>query len=166
MTATAAEEWQHWSDGRAATVSAPHGQLALTGTHWLEPEPHGDHGLPGVWWADAEGVRLRAAAADGVTVAGAGAPVDGEALLRPDTDPAADTAALGEVLLVPIEREGEAGPARSSTRIRPGGRRSPGSRPTPTRRSGPFRRSSPPSRTVPGRRCSSRTPTARSARSR
>ncbi|MFB7375916.1 DUF1684 domain-containing protein [Kitasatospora purpeofusca] len=107
MTATAAEEWQHWSDGRAATVSAPHGQLALTGTHWLEPEPAAIAGLPGVWWADAEGVRLRAAAADGVTVAGADTPVDGEVLLRPDTDPAADTAALGEVLLVPIEREGE-----------------------------------------------------------
>ncbi|MFJ8436199.1 DUF1684 domain-containing protein [Kitasatospora sp. NPDC094019] len=107
MTATAAEEWQNWSDRRAATVSSPHGQLALTGTHWLEPEPAAIAGLPGVWWADAEGVRLRAAAADGVTVAGAGAPVDGEVLLRPDTDPEADTAALGEVLLVPIEREGE-----------------------------------------------------------
>ncbi|MER5352022.1 DUF1684 domain-containing protein [Kitasatospora sp. NPDC002551] len=107
MTATAAEEWKHWSDRRAATVSTPHGQLALTGTYWLEPEPAEIPGLPGVWWADAEGVRVRAAAADGLAVAGADAPVDGEALLRPDTDPAADTASLGELLLVPIEREGE-----------------------------------------------------------
>ncbi|MEV0530891.1 DUF1684 domain-containing protein [Kitasatospora sp. NPDC050463] len=107
MTATAAEDWKHWSDGRAAAVSAAHGQLALTGTHWLEPEPTGTAGLPGLWWADAEGVRVRATAADGITVAGAPGPVDGEVLLRPDTDPAADTASVGELLLVPIEREGE-----------------------------------------------------------
>ncbi|MET9182488.1 DUF1684 domain-containing protein [Kitasatospora aureofaciens] len=107
MTATAAEDWKHWSDRRAASVSAPHGQLALTGTHWLEPEPVEVPGLPGRWWADAEGVRVRAAAADGITVGGADGPVDGEVLLRPDTDPAADTAIVGELLLVPIEREGE-----------------------------------------------------------
>ncbi|MFF3073325.1 DUF1684 domain-containing protein [Kitasatospora sp. NPDC057936] len=112
MTETAAEDWKHWSDHRAASVSAPHGQLALTGTHWLEPEPGVLPGLPGLWWADAEGVRLRAVAADGITVGGAtvggdASPVDGEVLLRPDTDPAADIATLGDVLLVPIEREGE-----------------------------------------------------------
>ncbi|MFJ3793607.1 DUF1684 domain-containing protein [Kitasatospora sp. NPDC090091] len=107
MTATAAEEWKHWSDGRAAAVSSPHGPLALTGTHWLEPEPTEIPGLPGRWWADAEGVRLRAVAGDGISAAGATAPVDGEVLLRPDTDPAADTASRGELLLVPIEREGE-----------------------------------------------------------
>ncbi|MFE5581641.1 DUF1684 domain-containing protein [Kitasatospora sp. NPDC056531] len=107
MTATAAEDWKHWSDSRAASVSAPHGQLALTGTHWLEPEPAEVPGLPGHWWVDAEGVRVRAAAADGISVAGADGPVDGEVLLRPDTDRAADTAVLGDLLLVPIEREGE-----------------------------------------------------------
>lgn len=107
MTATAAEDWKHWSDGRAASVSALHGQLALTGTHWLEPEPVEVPGLPGLWWADTEGVRVRAAAGDGITVDGADGPVDGEVLLRPDTDPAADTATLGDLLLVPIEREGE-----------------------------------------------------------
>ncbi|WP_030247585.1 DUF1684 domain-containing protein [Streptomyces sp. NRRL S-350] len=107
MTATAAEDWKHWSDGRAASVSARHGQLALTGTHWLEPEPAEIPGLPGHWWADAEGVRVRAAAGDGITATGADTPVDGEVLLRPESDPAADTATLGDLLLVPIEREGE-----------------------------------------------------------
>ena len=117
MTATAAEEWKYWSDGRAAAVSSPHGQLALTGTHWLEPEPAAVPGLPGLWWSDGEGVRLRATTADGITVAGGSggnsagggsdSPVDGEVLLRPDTDPAADVATLGELRLVPIEREGE-----------------------------------------------------------
>ncbi|GHH80324.1 hypothetical protein GCM10018781_60290 [Kitasatospora indigofera] len=110
MTETAAEAWKHWSDGRAATVSSPHGQLALTGTHWLEPEPAAVPGLPGLWWSDTEGVRLRATAQDGIVLDGRGSPetpVEGEVLLRPDTDPAADTAVLGDLRLVPIEREGE-----------------------------------------------------------
>lgn len=107
MTETAAEEWKHWSDSRAAAVSAPHGPLALTGTHWLGPEPGEVPGLPGRWRSDAEGVRLRAAPSDGIRVNGGAGPVDGEVLLRPDTDPAADTAYLGDLLLVPIEREGE-----------------------------------------------------------
>ncbi len=110
MTATAAEAWKQWSDGRAASVGSPHGQLALTGTHWLAPEPAEISGLPGLWWSDPEGVRLRAAEADGIVPEspdGAAAAVDGETLLRPDTDPAADVATLGDLRLVPIEREGD-----------------------------------------------------------
>ncbi|GAA1501169.1 DUF1684 domain-containing protein [Kitasatospora kazusensis] len=103
----AAEEWKHWTDSRTAAVSAPHGPLALTGTHWLGPEPAELPGLPGRWSASDGAVRLRATAADGITLKGADGPVDGETELRPDTSPDADLAALGEVLLVPIEREGE-----------------------------------------------------------
>ncbi len=103
----AAEEWKHWTDSRAASVSAPHGALALAGTHWLEPEPAELPGLPG-WWSTSDGaVRLAATAADGITVQGTDGPVDGVTLLHPDTSPAADLASLGAVLLVPIEREGE-----------------------------------------------------------
>ncbi|MFI6151877.1 DUF1684 domain-containing protein [Kitasatospora sp. NPDC051170] len=105
MTDKAAEDWKRWSDQRAASVSAQHGQLALTGTHWLDAESVQVPGLPGQWWADTEGVRVRAAAADGLLAHGL--LVDGEVLLRPDTDPAAGTATLGDLLLVPIEREGE-----------------------------------------------------------
>ncbi|MGK4580393.1 DUF1684 domain-containing protein [Kitasatospora sp. HPMI-4] len=104
---TATEEWKQWTEARTASVSAPHGQLALTGTHWLDSEPTGIPGLPGLWWASEGLVRVRAEAGDGIRVKGAETAVDGEAALRPDTMPGADLAELGERLLVPIEREGE-----------------------------------------------------------
>jgi len=104
---TATEEWKHWTDGRTASVSAPHGPLALTGTHWLEPEPAELPGLPGRWWAADGVVRVSAGSADGIRIKGSDQVVDGEVALRPDTAPGADLAMLGEVLLVPIEREGE-----------------------------------------------------------
>ncbi|WP_457032189.1 DUF1684 domain-containing protein [Kitasatospora sp. P5_F3] len=107
MTETAAEEWQHWTEHRTASVGAPHGALALTGTHWLEPEPAEIPGLPGRWWAADGAVLVQAAAADGLRVKGTEGAVDGTVELRPDTDPAADLLTLGEILLVPIEREGE-----------------------------------------------------------
>ncbi|MGW4648479.1 DUF1684 domain-containing protein [Kitasatospora sp. NPDC004289] len=108
MTDTAAQEWEHWTERRAASVSAPHGALALTGTHWLEPEPAEVPGLPGRWWAVDGAVHVEATAADGLSVEGAGGgPVDGVRRLTPDTSPGADLLTLGEVLLVPIEREGE-----------------------------------------------------------
>ncbi|MEV4613484.1 DUF1684 domain-containing protein [Kitasatospora sp. NPDC049258] len=105
---TAAEEWQHWTEARTAAAGAPHGPLALTGTHWLGPEPAEIPGLPGHWWAADGLVRLSVAAADGVRLEEVGShPLDGEAALRPDSDPAAQTAVLGDIRLVPIDREGE-----------------------------------------------------------
>ncbi|MFJ8041694.1 DUF1684 domain-containing protein [Kitasatospora sp. NPDC096147] len=111
-TDTAAEEWQTWTERRAAAASAPHGTLALTATHWLEPEPAELPGLPGRWWAADGAVHVEASAADGLVVQGSAAdsgagPVDGTRRLTPDTSPGAHLLTLGEVLLVPIEREGE-----------------------------------------------------------
>ncbi|MDH6128510.1 DUF1684 domain-containing protein [Kitasatospora sp. GP82] len=104
---TAAEEWKHWTEARTASVSSPHGQLALVGTHWLEPEPAEVPGLPGLWWASEGLVRVRAEAGDGIRIKGAGQALGGEAALRPDTAKQADLAELGDRLLAPIEREGE-----------------------------------------------------------
>jgi uncharacterized protein len=49
--APAEAEWQRWREERAAAVSAPHGPLALTGTHWLDDVPDDGviPGLPGRW---------------------------------------------------------------------------------------------------------------------
>ncbi|WP_354642894.1 DUF1684 domain-containing protein [Kitasatospora camelliae] len=107
---TDAEEWKHWTESRTAAVSAPHGPLALTGTHWLEPEPVELPGLPGRWWAEDGTVRLSVKADDGIWLEAAGEagePLDGEVTLRPDTAPVADLALVGDKRLVPIEREGE-----------------------------------------------------------
>jgi uncharacterized protein (DUF1684 family) len=102
---TDAEDWQHWTEARAAGVSAPHGVLALTGTHWLAAEPETIPGIPGRWSATPEGVRVAATAADGLQIDGE--PLDGTTVLAPDTSPQAGTVRFGDQLLVPIEREGE-----------------------------------------------------------
>jgi uncharacterized protein (DUF1684 family) len=104
---TDADDWKRWTDARTATVSAPHGMLALTGTHWLTAEPVELPGVPGRWSGGPDGVRVTAVAADGLTVRGT--VLDGERPLHPDTHPEAEVARVGELLLVPIEREGELG---------------------------------------------------------
>ncbi|MFD5563667.1 DUF1684 domain-containing protein [Kitasatospora griseola] len=107
MTDTAAEAWQHWTESRSAAVSAPHGPLALTGTHWLEPEPAKLPGLPGTWWAESGVVCAELAAGDSVRLEGEQQEATGRVALRPDTDPGAQIAVLDGLRLVPIEREGE-----------------------------------------------------------
>ncbi|WP_035841629.1 DUF1684 domain-containing protein [Kitasatospora azatica] len=104
MTADA-EEWKRWTDARTATVSAPHGMLALTGTYWLDAESVEIPGIPGRWSAGSDAVRVVAAAADGLRAGDA--VVDGELLLHPDTYSRAGVVSYGDTLLVPIEREGE-----------------------------------------------------------
>jgi uncharacterized protein (DUF1684 family) len=50
-TTTAVADWEEWRGQRTAMVSAPHGPLALTDTHWLDDLPPDGviPGLPGRW---------------------------------------------------------------------------------------------------------------------
>ncbi|GAA1988261.1 DUF1684 domain-containing protein [Kitasatospora viridis] len=102
---TDAEEWQRWTEARTAGAGAPHGTLALTGTHWLVAEPAPIKGVPGLWAAAGDRIRVTADAGEGLLLGDR--PVDGEVLVRPDTHPDADRLRHGDLLLVPIEREGE-----------------------------------------------------------
>jgi uncharacterized protein (DUF1684 family) len=106
MTTDASEEWKRWHEQRVATVSAPYGPLALTGTYWLEDYPEGRiPGIPGTWRADGDAVVLTAAGADGLTVDGR--LLDGGVRLAADPGPAgAARVAHGERRLVVLEREG------------------------------------------------------------
>jgi hypothetical protein len=46
----AASDWERWRERRTESVAAPHGLLALTGTHWLEELADGViPGVPGRW---------------------------------------------------------------------------------------------------------------------
>ncbi|MEU4656573.1 DUF1684 domain-containing protein [Streptomyces sp. NPDC023723] len=98
--------WRRWHEDRVATVCAPYGPLALTGTHWLEDWPGGRlPGVPGTWTAEAGGVLLTAGAADGLTVDGR--PLDGAVRLTADAGPVrAARVARGERRLVVLVREG------------------------------------------------------------
>ncbi|MEV4561630.1 DUF1684 domain-containing protein [Kitasatospora sp. NPDC049285] len=107
MTETDADAWQRWTESRTAAVSAPHGPLALTGTHWLEPEPGEIPGLPGRWWAEDGLVRTVLAPGAGVRLERGDGELTGAVALRTDGDPEPQIAVLGQRRLVPIEREGE-----------------------------------------------------------
>ncbi|MFI5858317.1 DUF1684 domain-containing protein [Streptomyces parvulus] len=101
MTKDASDEWKRWHERRTATVSAPYGPLALTGTHWPADHPAGQlPDIPGRWTADGDAVLLTATAADGLTV-------DGRVRLTADPGPAGEArVALGERRLVVLVREG------------------------------------------------------------
>jgi len=104
---TGRDEWQQWHDARVKRLRRPHGMLALIGTHWLDEEPAPIvEGEPVLWSGDAKTVTVTAAAEHGLVFDGE--PVDGTVTLYPDTAPNPSTLTAGELLLVPIEREGVA----------------------------------------------------------
>jgi uncharacterized protein (DUF1684 family) len=88
--AEAVADWERWREQRAASVSAPHGPLALAGTYWLDDLADGTiPGLPGRWRQEGGAVVHDT---DG---AGAALETDGRPLLLPE----------GRKILA-IEREG------------------------------------------------------------
>ncbi|MFD6890533.1 DUF1684 domain-containing protein [Streptomyces sp. NPDC059957] len=99
--------WKRWHEQRVATVSAPYGPLALTGTHWLADYPEGRiPAVPGHWRAAPGGVTLTAGTEDGITLDGE--PLTGATVLAPDGSPPSHSRlGAGEVRLVVIRREGE-----------------------------------------------------------
>ncbi|GAA4012519.1 hypothetical protein GCM10022384_66510 [Streptomyces marokkonensis] len=106
MTTDASDEWKRWHERRVATVSAPYGPLALTGTYWLEDYPDGQlPDVPGSWTAAGDAVLLTATGANRLTVDGR--PLDGEVRLTADPGPAsAARVACGERRIVVLLREG------------------------------------------------------------
>lgn len=113
------DDWKHWRDDRVVTARAPHGPLALTGTHWLADLRGGIPGVPGRWERQERCVILTAARHDGLEVDSIA--LDGTVRLCPDTAPKPSLITHGGRLLVLILREGEyavriydpASPARS-----------------------------------------------------
>lgn len=99
-------DWENWHERRIATVSAPHGPLSLTATHWLADHPEGRiPAVPGVWRERVDGVSVTAGAADGITVDGR--PLTGEAVLTADRGPIGGSrVAHGGRRLVIMRREG------------------------------------------------------------
>jgi uncharacterized protein (DUF1684 family) len=91
-----ADRWRAWHAGREAAVSAPGGDLTLTGTHWLVGRTEIE-GVPGTWWVD--GADVRVSGADGLMVDGR-AVSDG--LLRPD-----QRLTVGDVELKIIRRDAD-----------------------------------------------------------
>ncbi|MEU0130946.1 DUF1684 domain-containing protein [Streptomyces sp. NPDC006289] len=100
------QAWQRWHEGRIVAVAAPHGPLALTGTHWLADHPEGRiPGVPGLWREDGDEVVLTATPEDGLTVDAK--PLTGDVRLGADRG-AIDTSRVAQTerRLVVLRREG------------------------------------------------------------
>ncbi|ALJ18663.1 DUF1684 domain-containing protein [Microbacterium sp. No. 7] len=50
-----ADEWRQWHGAHEERRTDPHGFFAVTGLHWLTPEPTRFDGIPGTWSTGAEG---------------------------------------------------------------------------------------------------------------
>lgn len=100
-------DWRKWHERRVATVSAPYGPLALTGTYWLADYPEGRiPAVPGHWRATDASVVLTAAAEDSVHLDGE--PFTGAAALDADqAPPSGSRLSAGQTRLVVIRREGQ-----------------------------------------------------------
>ncbi|MFC1417291.1 DUF1684 domain-containing protein [Streptacidiphilus cavernicola] len=99
------DDWKHWRDARVVAARAPHGPLALTGTHWLADLREGLPGVPGRWELQGSCVVLTAARHDGLEVDHTA--LDGSVRLCPDTAPRPSVITHGGRLLRLILREGE-----------------------------------------------------------
>lgn len=61
-------EWEEWRFQREARLSDPHGFLAVTGLHWLAPEPQRFDDVPGRWRNGPEGVVAELAPGESLTI--------------------------------------------------------------------------------------------------
>ncbi|WP_405782008.1 DUF1684 domain-containing protein [Streptomyces sp. NBC_00859] len=104
--ATAPDSWKAWHEQRTATVEAPYGPLALTGTHWLDDATDGRiPAVAGRWEAAGDEVVLTATEEDGLSLDGR--PFTGRAVLTADHAPPAEARlAQGERRLAVLRREG------------------------------------------------------------
>lgn len=63
-------EWEEWHRSKEEALAGPHGFLAITGLHWLSPEPTRFEDAPGAWSATAGGVVVDLAEGEELTVDG------------------------------------------------------------------------------------------------
>ncbi|HEY3871984.1 MAG TPA: DUF1684 domain-containing protein [Actinocrinis sp.] len=108
---TGFENWTAWRARREERLRAPHGILALTGTHWLEDEPAPIvPGEPVLWAGSPDGMTVTVTAKAEHGLVFAGEPIDGTVTLFTDSAPNPSTveAPAYGIRLVPIARDGHA----------------------------------------------------------
>jgi uncharacterized protein (DUF1684 family) len=69
-TAAFGQEWADWHREHETVLASPHGWLAITALHWLDPEPKTLSGAPGQWSADGGRVTVALAEGEELTVDG------------------------------------------------------------------------------------------------
>ena len=64
------QQWEEWHSAHERVLADPHGFLAITGLHWLDPEPTRFPDAPGAWSSTDEGVQVELAEGEELTVDG------------------------------------------------------------------------------------------------
>lgn len=118
-------EWEAWRHAREEGLTAPHGFLAITGLHWLGPDPQRYDGAPGAWWVGPDGVELELDSGEVLTIGDQ--EIRGHHLLGP-VDEAGTRVGAGD-LVVEVARRAGAVLMRPRDPANP---RRLGHRPTPT----------------------------------
>jgi uncharacterized protein len=97
-------QWSRWHREHEATLSDPHGFLAVTGLHWLTGEPQRFADAPGVWSAGPDGVTVTLDDAEELLVDGAA--VHGTHHFAPIPERASRTVRSGDAVIEVARRGG------------------------------------------------------------
>jgi hypothetical protein len=101
---TFAEEWTRWRRDHEARLADPHGFLAITGLHWLAPDPQRFDDAPGAWSATGDGVTVTLDDAEELIVDGT--PVRGTYHFAPIAERGSVNAVSGNAVIEVARRGG------------------------------------------------------------
>jgi hypothetical protein len=97
-------DWAEWHRRHEELRAGPHGFLAITGRHWLTPEPQRFCDAPGAWSASADGVTVTLD--DGEELAVDGEPVHGTYRFAPIPERGQVNATAGDAVIEVARRGG------------------------------------------------------------
>jgi hypothetical protein len=98
------DDWRQWHRAHEAQLAAPHGFLAITGLHWLSPEPQRWPDAPGAWRS--EDGRVTVVLDDGEDLSVDGTAVHGEYTFAPIPERGGINAESGDAVIEVAKRGG------------------------------------------------------------
>jgi uncharacterized protein (DUF1684 family) len=99
------DDWREWHRAHEAQLAAPHGFLAITGIHWLSPEPQRFDDAPGAWRST--GGRVTVVLDDGEELSVDGIPAHGEYTFAPIPERGGISAQAGDAVIEVAKRGGD-----------------------------------------------------------
>jgi uncharacterized protein len=98
------DDWREWHRAHEEQLAAPHGFLAITGIHWLSPEPQRFDDAPGAWRST--GGRVTVVLDDGEELSVDGTSVSGEYTFAPIPERGGVNAQAGDAVIEVAKRGG------------------------------------------------------------
>jgi uncharacterized protein (DUF1684 family) len=98
------DNWRQWHREHEAQLASPHGFLAITGLHWLSPEPQRWPDAPGTWRTD--GDRVTVVVDEGEDLSVDGQAIHGEYTFAPIPERGGINAETGDAVIEVAKRGG------------------------------------------------------------